>query len=168
MQASVDVSYTPSMSTVLFAEAAQLSGEALAALSLLGVGALLGAGLRIAGRLANGVGVVVLLLLLAAVATPVSWNMVDRLVAVVPAPSPALETITVFAIFFLPSAVALPFAVAAFWGREACLGALLLGLCVPNVPFGAISLKLFPPDPHTLCYEPSVTPVLFGCGTARA
>ncbi len=166
VQASLGVSYTPSMPTVLFAEAAQLSGEALAALSLLGVGALLGAGLRTAGRLANGVGVVVLLLLLAAVATSVFystyWNMVDRLVAVVPAPSPALETATFFAILFLPSVVALPFAVAAFWGREARLGALLLGLCVLNVPFGVISLKLFPPDPHTLYYEPSVTPVLFG------
>lgn len=166
-QAAVDVSYTPSMSTVLFAEVAQLSGEALAALSLLGVGALLGAGLRTAGRLATAVGVVVLSLLLAAFATTsvfysTYWNMVDRLVAVVPTPSPALKTATFFAFFFLPSAVALPFAVAAFWGREARLGALLLGLCVLNLPFGAISLKLFPPDPHAFYYEPSVTRTLFG------
>jgi hypothetical protein len=170
-QAAVVVSYTPGMSTVLFAKVTQLSGEALAALSLLGVGALLGPSLRTAGRLVTGVGVVVLLLLLAAFATSVFytsvfystyWNMVDRLVAVEPTPSPTLETATFFAIFFLPSAVALPFAVAAFWGQEARLGALLLGLCVLNLPFGLLSLKLFPPDRHAFYYESSITPALFG------
>lgn len=55
-QAAVVVSYTPSLSTVLFAEVTQPSGEALVAISLLG--ALLGVRFRTAGRLAAGAGIV--------------------------------------------------------------------------------------------------------------
>jgi predicted ester cyclase len=57
--------------------------------------------------------------------------------------------------------VALPYAVAAYLGREVRLGALLSGLCLLNVPFFPIRFWLFPPDPGAY-WEPSAAPVLLG------
>ena len=168
-QAVVVVSYTPSLSTVLFAEVTQPSGEVLVAVSLLGVGALLGVHLWKVGRLASGAGVVLLLLLVAAEAIRVLyspyWNMGEKSVTL--GRFPALETTTFFTSLFLPTAVVLTFAVAALWGRDARLGATLLGLCVLGVPFGRVWLLLFPPDSYayydpSAYYEPSASPVLFG------
>ncbi len=160
-QAAVFVSYTPDMSTVMFAGVTQPLGETLVALSLLGVPALLGAGPRTAGRRAAIVGGVLLLLWLAAAISIFHLfyvNMGDR-VATTVQPS-SLWVISYWVSLLLPSVVALPFAVAALFRRRALLGAILLGFCGLNVPFGMVALLLFPPDPEAY-YEPSAAIVLF-------
>lgn len=135
-------SYAPEPSARLATDAALHSGEAFAALSLLGVARVLWAVLGRGGRLAVVAGAALLLALLAAYAADVAysawWNTGGRWDSFAQPPFPALEQAALWAAFFLPPAALLPFALAAFAGREARVGALLLSLCLLAVPLGAV------------------------------
>ena len=159
-QAALEVSYNSTFSAMLFAAAAQAAGEALAALSLLGVPALLGS--RTAGRRAAYAGGVLLLLLVAASAASVFslWyeNTGDRIHDTTAQP-PLLWDVAFWTTLFLPAAVVVPFILAALMCRSWRLGALLAGLCVLAFPFGVVQFFLSPPDAS---YQPSAAPWLLG------
>jgi predicted ester cyclase len=159
-QAAIEVAYDYDPYAALYTATMQAAGEALAALSLLGIPSLLGGGPRTAVRRAAYAGGFLLLLLLAASAISLSyrwtWTTGER-------PSmgeqpPLTFMVPFWASFFLPAAVVVPFVLAALLRRRWRLGALLAGLCVLAFPFGVVSFLLFP----SATYYPSETPVLLG------
>ncbi len=134
------------------AAAMQACGQTLAALSLLGVPALLGASRPARPRTAQGashlaftVGVPLLVALAVASAAEAfyQWYLNTPEMARNLGPLPALATVTFWAAASLPAAVVLPFALLALAYRR-WLGALLLGLCALTSPFGYAWFPLFP------------------------
>lgn len=111
-------------------------GELLVALSLLGVLPFLGDGPRKASRVARLLGVPLVLLFMPLFLVTAAFELgLTRLGAQTPSGGPPPLFVAFLALgACLPSVVVLPFAVAAFLGRRARLGALLLGLCALAVP----------------------------------
>ena len=153
--------YNEARSAFFFAATAQPSGELLAALSLLGVPALLGEGSRTAGRRATVAGSILLLLLLVSSAIQLLYlwymNTEDRPGETFTSP-PFLFIVSLWISLCLPPLVVLPFAVAAFVRRRMRLGALLSGLFVLALPFVLI---LFLLDPDASYPEPAI-PIVLG------
>jgi predicted ester cyclase len=158
LQAALEISYTPTLSTIYFAAVAQYSGQALAAFSLIGVPSLLGPHSRTKARQSVVLGRLLLLLLAATFTILVFFliymNTGEWLGASVRPTPPLYEVswplykVSFWTSIFLPMAVAFPYAVAAFSVRKIRLGALLAFLCILNLPFLAIRFLLFPPAPY--------------------
>lgn len=155
------VSYNFSLSEMLFATAAQLSGEGLTALSLLGIPALLGGGSRRAGMRATVVGGALLCVFALASATAFFylWYVNTAARAGTVDAFPRLAEISFWVSVFMPPAITIPFALAALWARRARFGALIGGLCISCFPLGVIWFLWRPEDAS---YEPSATPWLLG------
>ncbi len=163
-QAGLEVSQDFTVSAILFSTMTQALGQVLVALSLIGIPSLLGDGPTKAGRGTSVSGGILVLFLVLTSAASVFFlfymNSGERLGDTSQSPPPLYE-VSFWASVALPSVVALPYAVAAFLGREMRLGALLAGLCVLNLPFLPIRFLLFPPDPDAYL-EPSAAPALLG------
>jgi predicted ester cyclase len=168
LQAALEISYTPTLSTIYLVAVAQYSGQALAAFSLIGVTSLIAPYSRTAVLRSVVLGRLLLLLLTATFAVLVFFliymNTGEWLGASV-RPTPLLYEVSwpiyevsFWTSIFLPMAVALPYAVAAFSARKIRLGTLLAFLCIVNLPFLAIHFLLFPPAP----YVPSAALAVFG------
>ena len=134
------------------AAAMQACGQTLAALSLLGVPALLDASrpagprtVQSASRLASMIGVPLLAALTVASAAEAfyQWYLHTPEMARNLGPPPGLATASFWAAASLPAAVVLPFALVALPHRR-WLGALLLVLCALTSPFGFAWFLLFP------------------------
>lgn len=159
--ANVMTSFDSGLSTMLFATAAQYCGEALAALSLFGVPALLGDGSGRVGRRAAVVGGVVFLVFFLAAGTAFFYlwyaNTGERVGT--PDPFPRFSEICFWISVFTPPAVVVPFAAAALRARRWRLAALLVALCVLCLPLGVIWFYLRPEGSYVM---PSAAPWLLG------
>jgi predicted ester cyclase len=168
LQAALEISYTPTLSTIYFVAVAQYSGQALAAFSLIGVPSLLGPHSRTKVRRSVVLGRLLLLLLAATFVVLVFFliymNTGEWLGASIRPTPPLYEAswplyeVSFWTSIFLPMAVALPYAVVAMSARKIRLGTLLAFLCILNLPFLAIRFLLFPPAP----YVPSAALAVFG------
>ena len=145
-QASLVSSYDFDLSAELYAGAAQGCGQAIAALSLLTVPALIG-GPRAASRTARWASRLVpvaggVLLLAAAAASAAAlyylWHMNTGEMRSASAPVPPLAGGSFLASLFLPPAVVVPSVLLALARRRWRLGALLSGLGVLALPFGLL------------------------------
>ena len=145
-QASLVSSYDFDLSAELYAGAAQGCGQAIAALSLLAVPALIGSPraasrtARWASRLVSAAGGVLLLAAAAASAAALYylWYMNTGEMRNASAPIPPLAGASFWASLYLPPAVVVPSVVLALARRRWRLGALLSGLCVLALPFGLL------------------------------
>ncbi len=145
-QARLLTSYGFDLSAELYSGAMQGCGQAIAALSLLAVPALIGGprtGSRashLAGRLAALVGGVLIVASAAASAAAVYylWYLNTGEMRYDTEPPPALADASFSASMYLPPTVVLPFALLALARRRWRLGALILGLCVSAVPLGLV------------------------------
>jgi predicted ester cyclase len=161
-EAALVLSQNVAVSAVLFATVAQILGQSLVAVSLLGVPSLLGDGSTRLERWASVSGrVLVVLVVSCLAASPLFFWLVS------PDPrSPYAASFWAFVLLppmVLPPALALPYAAAALVDRKMLLGALLAALCALNLPLLEIWWRLFPPDPYSSSYwEPSAAPVLLG------
>jgi hypothetical protein len=137
---------------MLSATAAQFSGEALAALSLLGVPALLGGAFRKVVLRAAVVGGVLISVFIVASATAFFylWHMNTGAASGTTAPFPRVAKVCFWVSVFAPPAVVLPFAVAALWASRVRLRALLGLLCVLCFPLGVPWVLLHPEGSTTL------------------
>lgn len=144
---------------VIFANAAQFLGEALAALSLLGVPALLGYGSRRVGMRAAVIGGVLLSVLILSSATTFVYlwyvSTGDRVGT--PYPFSRFAEVCLWVSVFAPPAIVVPFVVATLWARRLLLGALVGGLCLFCFPLGVIWFYFHPEG-----MVPSAAPWLLG------
>ncbi|QIN84301.1 hypothetical protein GBA63_17835 [Rubrobacter tropicus] len=152
---------------LLLAEVPGFVGEAFAMASLLGAVYLIWNVLGGTGRRLAFVGMASLALLLmgeaVGVASSIYWSTGDRWQGYAAFPFPGLEAAALYAIFFLPPVVLLPFTALALVAREKRIGVLLLCLFSFSLPFGALWFWLFPPDTGTYA-EPSTEIFLYLVG----
>ena len=141
-QARLLTSYDFELSAEILAGSMQGSGQAIAALSLLAVPALIGSprsgsrATRFALRLAPVVGGVLLLVSAVASAAAVYylWYLNTDEMRYDTGPPPALAEASFFTSVYLPPTVVVPFALVALARCRWHLGALLSGLCVLALP----------------------------------